>query len=127
MPMNARVMGSGVCYTAAGSPPPDMSNSPSFLRQFASAVRPYFSRRYLRHWLALAAAIVLVWLAWPFAPLIGHLAAVRALIQLGPGLAGIDRPKTNLNLVENEDEPPAPGGDTTAAGKVPRQHGRTTH
>jgi Protein of unknown function (DUF4012) len=104
-----------------------MSNASSRLRQFASAVRPYLSRRYLRRWLALAAAIVVVWLVWPFVPLIGHASAVRALIQLGPGLAGIDRPKTYLILVENEDELRATGGYITAAGTVTVHYGRITN
>src|SRR5229473_1393435 len=104
-----------------------MSNSPSFSQQFAASIRPYFYRRYLRRWLALAAAIVLVWLAWPFLPLIGHLAAVRALLQLGPGLAGIDRPKTYLILVENEDELRATGGYITAAGTATVHYGRITN
>jgi hypothetical protein len=104
-----------------------MSNSPSFFGQFATTVRPYFSRRYLKRWLAVAAAIVVVWLAWPFVPLLGHVSAVRALIQLGPGLAGIDRPKTYLILVENEDELRATGGYITAAGTVTVHYGRITN
>jgi len=104
-----------------------MSNPPSFLRQFASAIRPYFSRRYLKRWLAAAVAIVVIWLVWPFGPLVGHLSEVRALIQLGPGLAGIDRPKTYLILVENEDELRATGGYITAAGTITVHYGRITN
>src|SRR5213596_1610256 len=94
---------------------PDAASHPNSL---AGRLRPYFSRRYLRRWLALAALIILVWLLWPFLGLLGRLPEVGALLRLAPGLAGLDRPKTYLILVENEDELRATGGYITAAGTV---------
>jgi hypothetical protein len=104
-----------------------MSNSPSRLSQWFASARPYFARRYLRRWLALLAAVILLWLVWPFFGLLGHLSEVQALVRLAPGLAGLDRPKTYLILVENEDELRATGGYITAAGTVTVHYGRVTN
>jgi hypothetical protein len=87
----------------------------------------FFSRQYLKWWLALAAGLLLIWLIWPFVPLLGRLSAAADLIKLGPGLAGIDRPKTYLLLVQNEDELRATGGYITAAGSVTVHYGRITN
>ena len=104
-----------------------MSNVPSPRSRITSAPRRYLTRRYLGRWLALIAVAIFAWLAWPFLGLIGHGSAVMALIKLGPGLAGLDRPKTYLILVENEDELRATGGYITAAGTVTVHYGRITN
>src|ERR1044071_2653082 len=104
-----------------------MSNALVRLRQFAAGFRPVLSRRYWKRWLLLAGVCVLAWLLWPFLALVGHGSAVRALLELGPGLAGLDRPKTYLILVENEDELRATGGYITAAGTVTVHYGRITN
>jgi len=104
-----------------------MSNSPSRLSQWVAFAHPYFARRYLKRWLALFVVVVALWLVWPFAALIGRLPEVAALIRLAPGLAGMDRPKTYMILVENEDELRATGGYITAAGTVTVHYGRVTN
>lgn len=104
-----------------------MLDAPSRPNPLLASVRTYLSRRYLKRWLALAVVILLIWLLWPFLALLGRLPEVGALLRLGPGLAGLDRPKTYLILVENEDELRATGGYITAAGTVTVHYGRITN
>src|SRR5262245_6528586 len=96
------------------------------MNQKFTSIRPYLSRRYLKRWLALAAALLLLWLAWPFLGLLGRLPEAAALLRLAAGLAGLNRPKTYLTLVENEDELRANGSSIAAAGTITVHYGRVT-
>ncbi|MEP7359763.1 MAG: DUF4012 domain-containing protein, partial [Anaerolineales bacterium] len=107
-----------------------MSKNPANLAQKLSQWPATAGRSLRQHpvrWILTVLLIGLtVWLGWPFVALLGHANDVRDLLQLAPGLAGLNGPRTYLILVQNEDELRATGGYITAAGTVTIERGRIT-